>query len=40
MGGGGLPSLEVFQNHGDVAVGDMDSGHGGMGWGSERSLPA
>jgi len=23
----------VFQNHGDVAAGDMVSGHGGMGWG-------
>jgi len=26
-------SLEVFKNHGDVALGDMVSGHGGMGWG-------
>ena len=27
------PSLEVFQNCGDVALRDMVSGHGGMGWG-------
>ena len=27
------PSLEVFQNYGDVALRDMVSGHGGMGWG-------
>ena len=28
------PSLEVFQNRGDVALRDMDSGHGGggLGW--------
>jgi len=26
------PSLEGFQNHGDVALGDMVSGHGGVGW--------
>jgi len=24
----GSPSLEVFQNHGDVALRDMVSGHG------------
>jgi len=28
-----LPSLEVFRNHGDVALRDMVSGHGRMGWG-------
>ena len=28
----GSPSLEVFQNHGDVALGDMVSGHDGVGW--------
>jgi len=27
------PSLEVLQNWGDVALRDMASGHGGMGWG-------
>ena len=27
------PSLEVFRNHGDVAHGDMVSGHGGDGVG-------
>jgi len=26
-------SLEVFQSHGDVALGGMVSGHGGEGWG-------
>ena len=26
------PSLEVFQNCGDVALRDVDSGHGGVGW--------
>jgi len=25
------PSLEVFQNHGDVALRDVVSGHGGVG---------
>jgi len=25
------PSLEVLQNHRDVAIGDVVSGHGGMG---------
>ena len=39
----GSPSLEVFQNHGDVALRDVGSGHGGVGWGwtwgSERSFP-
>ena len=29
----GSPSLEVFKNHGDVALRDVGSGHGGMGWG-------
>jgi len=28
-----LPSLEVFRNHGDVALRDMVSGHSMMGWG-------
>ena len=26
-------SLEVVKSHGDVALRDMVSGHGGMGWG-------
>ena len=26
-------SLEVLNSHGDVALRDMVSGHGGMGWG-------
>ena len=38
----GSPSLEVFENHGDVALRNVVSGHGGMGWGwawgSERSF--
>ena len=42
-GGGGSPSLEVFQNRGDVALRDVGSGHGGVGWGwtwwFERSFP-
>jgi len=25
--------MEVSKNHGDVALGDMGSGHSGMGWG-------
>ena len=29
----GSPSLEVFQNHEAVALRDVDSGHGGVGWG-------
>ena len=28
-----LLSLEMFKNHGDVALRDMVGGHGGMGWG-------
>ena len=28
----GSPSLEVFQNCGDVALRDVGSGHGGVGW--------
>lgn len=31
--GGGVPSLGVFQNIGDVALGDTVRGHAGMGWG-------
>ena len=27
------PSLEVFRNHGDVALRDVGSGHGGAGLG-------
>jgi len=27
----GSPSLEAFQNHGDVALRDVGSGHGGSG---------
>ena len=38
----GSPSLEVFKEHGDVALRDAGSGHGGVGWGwtwgSERSF--
>ena len=29
----GSPSLEVFQNSGDVALRAVVSGHGGVGWG-------
>ena len=29
----GSPSLEVFRNCGNVAQGDVVSGHGGVGWG-------
>ena len=29
----GSPSLKVFKSHGDVALRDVVSGHGGMGWG-------
>ena len=39
----GSPSLEMFQNCGDVALRDVGSGHGGVGWswawGSWRSFP-
>ena len=39
----GSPSLEVFQNRGDVALRDAGSGNGGVGWGwtwwFERSFP-
>ena len=39
----GSPSMEVFQNRGDVALRDVGSGHGGVGWGwtwgSWRSFP-
>ena len=36
------PSLEVFQNCGDVALRNVGSGHGGVGWGwgPWRSIPA
>jgi len=30
------PSLEVLKNHGDVALRDVVSGHGGMGLGGVR----
>jgi len=33
------PPLEVFKECGDVALRDMVSRHGGMGWGSWRSFP-
>ena len=33
----GSPSLEVFQNSGDVALRDVGSGHGGGGLGLEIS---
>jgi len=26
------PPMEVFKNHGDVALRDVVSGHGGVGW--------
>ena len=29
----GSPSLEVFKECGDVALRDVGSGHGGVGWG-------
>ena len=29
----------VFQGCGDVALGDVVSGHGGVGWGSWKSFP-
>ena len=33
-GGGGVTLfMEVFRNSGDVALGDVVSGHGGVGWG-------
>jgi len=39
----GSPSLEVFKDHGDVALRNVVSGHGGVGqaqaWGSKRPLP-
>jgi len=39
----GSPSLEVFQNRGDVALRDVGSSHGEVGWGwawgSQRSFP-
>ena len=39
----GSPSLEVFQNRGDVALRDVGSGHSGVGWGwiwgFQRSFP-
>jgi len=39
----GSPSLEVFQNRGDVALRDVGSGHGGVSWGwtlgSQRAFP-
>jgi len=34
-GGGKSPSWEVFQNHGDVALGVVVSGHGRVGLGLE-----
>ena len=39
----GLPSLEAFKECRDVALRDVGSGHGGVGWGwtwgSQRSFP-
>ena len=29
----GSPSMEVFKNHGDVALRDVGSGQVGVGWG-------
>ena len=39
---GGSPSLGVSQSCGDVALRDVGSGHGGVGWGwgSWRAFPA
>ena len=39
---GGSPPLEVLKSHGDEALRDMVSGHGGDGWGTglERAFPA
>ena len=34
----GSPSLEVFQNHGDVALRDVVSGHGGGGMGLDLGI--
>ena len=43
QGVGGSLSLEVFQSSGDVALRDVDCGHGGVDWGwtwgSESSFP-
>ena len=33
QGGGESPSVEAFQSHGDVALRDVGSGHGGGGLG-------
>ena len=33
QGGGGVTALEVFKNHGALALRDMVSGHGGDGLG-------
>ena len=32
-GSGGVTVLGVFHNRGDVALRDVGSGHGGVGWG-------
>ena len=44
QGVGDSPSLEVFKERGDVALGDTVCGHGGMDWGwtwgTDRSFPA
>jgi len=34
----GSPSMEVFQNHGDVSQRDMVSGHGGDGLGLDLMI--
>ena len=36
--GGGSPSLGVFRNQGGVALRDVASGHGGVGWGGLGGL--
>jgi len=36
----GSPSLEVFRNRGDVALRDVGSGHGEVGWGWTWGLRA
>ena len=39
-GSGGSPSLGVSQSHGDVALRDVGSGHGGLGGVGDPSLAA
>ena len=39
QGGGAVPILEVFRCRRDVALRDVVSGHGGVGWGSGSPFP-